>query len=178
MSLGGTIEIPSLNLIPQGTTESNRIGRKCTIKSISVKGSVQMAVSDNASQADQRYRMIWYLDKQTNGAEPTVLDILETASINSFRNLANSSRFRVLRDVTKNCPVSATGVTAVNAFTTLSDQWTFRFNKRCNIPLEFSGTTGVITELRSNNIGMLAITQTADRLPSFGFTARVRFSDN
>jgi len=50
---------------------------------------------------------------------------------------------------------------------------------KCQIPLEFSSTTGAITEIRSNNLFLLAGCSTGgDDLVNFLGTCRLRYSDN
>jgi len=54
----------------------------------------------------------------------------------------------------------------------------FEMYKKCNIPIEYSGTTGAITEIRSNNIFLLASSDgQADDLVTMVGNCRVRFSD-
>lgn len=48
------------------------------------------------------------------------------------------------------------------------------FYKKCNVPLEFSSTTGAITEIRSNNIGVLLIS--AEGTAKFDSSIRIRFT--
>lgn len=168
---GGTIFSSSLNLIPQGTTESSRIGRKCTVRSLSINGSFFLPGTVTAADGSDVFRLIIYLDKQCNGAAATVTDILETANIYSFNNLANSGRFRILK--TKKVSMSAT---AGNGTSSMEKQQFFSFTLNLNLPLEFSSTTGALTEIRSNNLGVLAISQ--DGKCQMAFTTRIRFSDN
>ena len=52
----------------------------------------------------------------------------------------------------------------------------WKMNKRVNIPLEFSGTTGVIGELKVNNIGVLVIS--AAGAVKMDYVCRIRYSDN
>ncbi len=172
LATGGTIASTSINGIAQGTSESERIGRKCAIKSIDWKIALQKASSQNTT-ADDVARIILYLDKQANGAAPAILDLLETADFQSHYNLSNSNRFRILMDRT----------TAVNGFAgsgngTANDSHSRtiiqRYHKRCNIPLEFSSTTGTLTEIRSNNIGVLTISR--DGTIGLESVIRVRFS--
>ncbi len=102
-------------------------------------------------------RLIMYIDKQTNGAQAAVTDILEASDILSFRNLANTNRFTVLCDkvVTMNIPAgSGNGTTYKHPS---MERWV-NIYKKVNVPIEYSGVTGVITEIESNNIGILMIT--------------------
>lgn len=118
--------------------------------------------------------MIVYLDKQANGAAAVVTDVLETASIDSFRNLANSGRFQVLKDrvVTLNATGGNFGSGGYGSF--LYGQ-SIKWNKgKMNVPLEFSSTVGTLTELRSNNLGIMFISENG--LIQISYTSRLRFT--
>lgn len=173
----GTIE-ESINKIPQGTGESERIGRKCTIKKVRWKYLVELPEKQQAVPvSNDTCRVILYLDKQANGAAPTVLDILQTRDILSFRNLANQMRFEILMD--KNFDIeyaSAYFNTDTNAFAVADTLISGTYSKTCNIPIEFNGTQGSLSEIRSNNIGILTISKHG----KVGFLSelRIRFSDN
>ncbi len=119
--------------------------------------------------------MIPYQDKQANGATIVNTDLIETANDNqSFYNVANQGRFRILYDHQINLnPLAAAGDGAVNDTPQLVRGG--MFSKALNIPLEFSAGAGAITELRSNNIGVLLITQNG--LAGFISNMRLRFSD-
>lgn len=176
VNANGSIFSDSLNLIPEGTTESQRLGRKCTINSIHIKGELEHPELTSLAQADNKVRLILYLDKQCNGAAATVTNILETADVNSFRNLAEVGRFQILYD--KTIAINANVTSAYNGTTIVEGTGAVikhvGINKKVNIPLEFSASTGAITELRSNNIGLLAIsTYTRTKLL---YTCRVRFT--
>lgn len=170
----------SINLIGQSTTESTRIGRKCTIKQIQWKWNIQRIALLNASGAagGEVVRLIMYLDKQANGQTAAVTDILESDNYESFRNLANTSRFRILMDrmITMNPTVGA-GDGAVNDFGSTERMGTFY--KSCNIPLEFSGVANPadITELRSNNLCVLVLSKIG-AITVLDSKLRLRFSDN
>ena len=114
------------------------------------------------------------IDKQANGAAAAVTDVFTSANLASaMHNLSNSQRFVVLKKMKFTMGPMAGATTAYNNSTR-----TFEMFKKCNIPLEFSSTTGAITELRSNNVFLLAGTdQLSDDLISVAGTCRVRFSD-
>ncbi len=171
----GSIDVPSCNLIAQGTTESTRIGRKCTIRKILWKFDCKLPASTSSTATSDVLQVILYLDKQANGVTAAVLDILETAAVNEFRNLSNSGRFRILmnRHYSLTAPSGGgDGTTEDYGEYVIHDE----YYKECNIPLEFSGITGAITELRSNNIGILLISK--DGTANFNGKMRVRFSDS
>lgn len=180
LALAGAVIDDSLNHIPQGNTESERIGRKVVIRGLRLKGRIKNSPTTAQTTTDQRYRIIVYCDKQANGATAVVTDILETAVIDSFRNLANVQRFQILYDKTKNMIMPAVAQTAAGTFTTYSCEYGQQFSMKLNLPIEFdnSATTGVITSIRSNNIGLLAMCSTNDNPPVFAYTVRIRYSDN
>ncbi len=175
---GGGGVTDSINKIAQGVTESQRIGRKCTIKSINWKYRIAIPEIDAAASAEvaDGVRVIMYIDKQCNGATAAVTDLLETASVHSFRNLANSGRFVFLLDklyVMNYTTLASDGAGVVSSAEVTRE---YSFYKKCNLPIEFNSTTGVIAEIRSNNIGVLLIARNGDA--GFLSKIRLRFSDN
>lgn len=124
--------------------------------------------------------VVW--DKQCNGATATVDGAggpMETASnINSFRNLENSSRFVLLHDKTYNLNAYGAASTAGTfAFAEVKKNFSINLPK-LNIPLEFSGATGGLTEIRSNNLLTIAITDEGTNAPTVEYISRIRYKDN
>lgn len=172
-SATGTIFDDSLVEIPQGVTEKTRVGRVAKLHSLHMNFTIRLPpVADNGS-ATEVTRIIVFVDKQANGATALVADILETAVRESYRKLANSHRFYILCDKTTTLNAQWAGATLGNALTFK----TISYNKHWKEPLqlEFSGVTGAITELRSNNIGVLIITDEGSSEVQYNW--RVRFTD-
>ncbi|AEF58776.1 coat protein [Mosquito VEM virus SDRBAJ] len=174
-SFDSTGEVPAtgqLNLIPQGVTESTRVGRSCILKSIQIKGRLRF---DPGAAADSSTIAYLYLvqDSQCNGAAAAVTDVLTSATMaGAIVNMDNSQRFRILKKWTWALN-SASGVsTAYNTVDRAIDYY-----RKCHIPLDFSSTTGAIGEIRSNNVFLLAGSADTDDLVAFSGVARVRFSD-
>ncbi len=173
ISAGGTIT-NSINLIAQGVTEVDRIGRKCTIRKINWRFTLDLPNTAAVGNTADSVRVLMYLDKQANGATATVTDILESANFHSFNNLANKSRFRTLMDRTYTLEsMAGAGNGTSDSFSKahIDDS----FYKDVNIPLEFSAGAGVIGEVRSNNIGVLLIS--LGGVSGFDSKIRLRFSD-
>ncbi len=166
------------NIIPniaQGTTESTRIGRRITITQINGVMHLTKLTTTTVSATSDVIRCMIILDKQTNGAAPATTDVLETASFYSFNNLANKGRFRTLYDkrIALNCQAAAWN----GATEDYSEQSKlFKYFKRCSIPIEYDGTTGAITERKSNNIYVLIISALANSAEAI-WHWRVRFTD-
>lgn len=173
ISAAGTTLSPSLNLIAEGAGESNRIGRKCTVAKIQIRGKFQLPGTTSSLLATDRVRFIVALDKQANGAAATLANYLETVSFDSYRDLANVGRFQTLFDqswtITSTAGAGADGVTDVY----VPKNELFSMSKTCSIPLEFSAGTGVIAELRSNNILIFGITQSGQITTDY--QVRIRF---
>ncbi len=177
IAIGVTVAEDSVVTIAQGVGESQRIGRKCTVRKIGWRFTI--AQNSSADQADPPkgdvVRILLYLDKQTNGATATSTDILESADYQSFNNLSNKSRFRTLMDRTYTIGynLAQTDGTNTGAYpeTLIEDD----FFKNVNIPLEYTAGTGAITELTTNNIGVLTISKNGTA--TFESKMRIRFSD-
>lgn len=175
--MDATGEVPAtggqLVLIPQGVTESTRVGRKACIKSIQLKGNVVFAPAASANAASTAFLYL-IQDTQCNGAAAAVTDVLTNANISvGLINLANSQRFRILKKWKWSMNSTAGATTAYNNVVK-----TMEWYKKVNIPIEYSSTTGAITEIRSNNLFLLAGSdQASDDLITYAGTCRVRFSD-
>ncbi len=182
LSAGVILNTSSISLIGQGVTESTRVGRKCVVKAIGWRGNIQLETTAGAGVREgAEVRLMVVQDKQCNGAAPSVTGtggVLESANIHSFNNLNNKGRFRVLSDQTYQCNVECA---AGNGTTNDTPSWFFPFSffKSVNIPLEFSGTAdpAVIAEVRTNNLFVLMIANTADTGILLDSKIRLRFSD-
>lgn len=171
---GGTAT--SINLVPQGTTESTRIGRKIVIKKISIKGMIKYPTLSGTALTPI-LRMALVLDKQANGAYPAWSDIYSSDEPYSFLNLANSQRFVIMKDWF--FTLAPTG----GAYDGTNDVFVgqakiIKYNKSCNLPIEFNSTTGAITEIRSNNLFLVADAKLMDDQVEGWLNTRIRYSDS
>lgn len=169
----GEIFSLSLNLVPGGTTESQRVGRLMIVKQLNARFLVKNGDQTDVGN-DAWMRFIIYCDKQTNGATAAVLDLIETADVLAYSNLANSTRFRILWSKWVKLPITAA---AGNGTTNHHNNGLALVS--CSIPLnlqiDFEGVTGAITELCCNNIGVLAISSLAST--EVEMNARLRYFD-
>lgn len=171
-----TGEVPAtgqLALIPQGVTESTRVGRKCVLTSISIHAFLQF-VPAAAATAATIVALYLMQDTQTNGAAAAATDVFNSTDfVSGHRNLSNSQRFLILKKwlVTM---VAPSGVTT--AYNNVIRPW--HYYRRCKIPMEYSSTTGALTEIRTNNIFLMASALSSDDTVTINGQCRVRFSDN
>ncbi len=168
----GVITSPSLNIVPQGITESERVGRKMIIKKLNMRFLLQF--NSNTSETAEVARIIVVLDKQTNKTAFSITDVLETASEGSFNNMANKGRFLILMDRYEAINKVNDIGTNVNEFT---QAWSW-FSKELNIPVEFDNSvaTGAVSSQTSNNIAVFGISLNSTTL-SLAYTARIRYLD-
>jgi len=163
-----------------GTGENQRIGSRITLSSIhaQIKMFIDTQASNTISAATTRI-LVW-MDRQANGAAPNTLDILQELTagganpdIYSFRNLDNASRFRILADkwVTINPQTQSAALGSQN-----TARWIKFHFKVPKTTINFSSTTGALTEIKSTNFGMLFISDNA--LTKLQFRTRCRFFDN
>lgn len=159
-----------LCLIPQGDTEKTRDGRQCYIDSIQMRGVAVFAPGAATTATEQCY-MYLVQDKQCNGAVAAIGDVFTSDVMSTnMLNLANSSRFRILKKWVMSFQPGAGAATAINSVSKTVDWYS-----KCNILLDFSSTTGAITELKSNNLFLCAGSAVADDTCSFYGTCRLRF---
>jgi len=163
----------SLNLVPAGTTDTTRVGNKITITNVNIKCFFNQDDIGAAVPGGFNMRMILYIDKQANGAVATVGDLLTSTTIQSFRNMTQLERFEILKDQTCRCVPVVTNVLHSD-----DTYHYFTWSKRVNVPVYFSGTTGAITEIRSNNIGILFIADRATANIGQIGQARVKYYDD
>lgn len=174
--IDNTGEVPTtgqLTLIPQGVTESTRIGRKCVVKSVHMRGVYVYQPSTSATAAVVTF-MYLVLDRQANGAAAAVTDVLTSNEMYSaFSNMANSERFKILKRFVVDFSPTAGVTTAYN-----NVRKPFEYYSKLDIPIEYSSTTGAISEIKSCNLFLLAGTDGgADDLVTVAGTCRLRFSD-
>jgi len=90
----------------EGSGFYNRIGRRIRMKSLELRGMITPSAGNAAAVVQQFARLLIIYDRQTNGAAPTLADVLTdydnagatTSSDKSGLNMNNRDRFIVLRD--------------------------------------------------------------------------------
>lgn len=163
--------IGSATLVPQGATQSQRVGYKCVVKSIQYRGVAVLPAG--ASGNDDIYIFI-VQDTQTNGALATAADVwTSTAAATMLRNIQNGDRFKILA---KECISLNANAGVAAAFD--GDQKTFEGFIKLNVPLVFNGATGAITEIRSNGLLVFCGSVTTDDVINVSMFTRIRYTDN
>ncbi len=178
-SIANTLVIKNLCVIAQDASENGRIGRKCTIRSISWRVALRLLPS-SSNDAATIVRCFIVQDTQTNGAIFAANQLFDADLLVSFRNLANSGRFKILWSRIFN--LNHTAGSGRGVTDTLSYGEHYRWiqgGKKVGIKLQYddSAASGVITSMRTNNIYWCTMAITGTLAGTDGLV-RIRFTDN
>lgn len=97
-ALDTTGSITLIATVPQGTSVSQRIGKKISLKSLQIRGSCFQ--SSGAAMNDVAFLIVY--DKRPTGSLPAITDVLVSANAIAFNNDNNSGRFVILKRVDMN----------------------------------------------------------------------------
>ncbi len=184
--------------IPQGTSQSQRIGRKVVVVNLRLKGELHItAIGDSPPDEMEQItgRVVLFIDHQNNGTtditQPEQLyhrAVLEssgaTNAIFAFANLENQHRYTFLYDkVHVLTPENSMATTISPTTGRFFRQRNIRFHKKCFIPLEYNitGVSGASNSLASNCIKMMFLTDLPpanDARLLFHGVLRARYIDN
>lgn len=153
-----------VNNIQQGATVAQRIGNKVVVKSIHLKCNLG-GVAGNLAAA----RIMLVYDKQPNGAFPAITDILldqpaGAANFFSSLNIANKSRFQVIRDGFYNLDAAQSLIHTLNIY--CKGRW------EC----EYGANAGTIGDFRTGAIYLIGIYTSSQVTMSTG-DVRIRYFD-
>jgi len=166
-----------ISAIAQGDGESNRDGRKCTLTSIHLRGSVILDPRSDTSTSvgGTTVRVLVVQDTQTNGAQLNSEDVILAATNveHSFRNLQFTKRFKILKDQTFAMKYpSASGTSVTNDVN--GDIKNFKWNFKVNIPVIHKANTAVIASITDNSIHVIAFCS-QNGVATLNYNARCRF---
>ncbi len=163
----------TINLIPQNTGSSGRNGRKAVIRAINWRFQIEKGVTATSVLASDTVRVVLYVDRQCNGVTATSALMFASDNFQTFNALENRMRFKILMDRTYQLNSQSSAVVAEFGTVRINDS----FYKKCDIPLEFSGTgTPVTDNIKSNNLGVCLIS--AEAICAFDSKFRLRFTDS
>lgn len=174
--VAANMTITNLTVIAEGNGESGRIGRKILLKNIHVKGSLKMAAATAGASTSDQVTCMLVQDTQTNGEQFGVTDLLDTDEFKSFRNLSNSTRFKVLYK--KIFSLKSSGAAPSGAALIFGeDLRQLNVNKTVNIPIEYDNTAsdGTIATVKTNNVYW--VVQSSDGICGITANVRLRYTD-
>jgi len=178
----------SLNTVVQGDGESQRDGRKITMKSIMIEGTVTVDANSAESTAKSGAQIFIALvmDRQTNGALLNSEDVFTNPGASAstaampFRNLQFTKRFRVLatRKFSIQNPnmANATSFSADNGIISNSLTKRFKiFKKLNNVQTIYKGTTETIANITDIGLNIVAYCTSTSLTPKLSYSSRLRY---
>lgn len=178
--------------IPTGTGPNERIGRKIKLTHMSLDISVTTACTFATPHNKVRLR-VW-LDKQCNGVAAVLADVYDATiaalclGTQAPLNLFNEGRFVLLGESSRTIENSqdSTGAMANNAIPNLNQYqvnqllqqlWHCALEVPLSQVIEYSGPTGQINEIRSNQIFVEVSSDYTGVSAIYRGNVRVRYTD-
>lgn len=168
-----------------GDDINNRVGRKVSVLSIKIKGTVSIApgTAVDPTNVPASIRCVLVMDKQTNSAQLNAEDVINSSGVayDMFQNTGFFGRFEVLKD--KRMQISnVNGVrnAAGSAVTRQGVIRPFKITHKFRKPIKIrfnSTTTSVVGAIVDNSFHMLANTLSDDFAPVLTYTCRTTYID-
>jgi len=182
---------PTTLAVPvQGTAINQRIGREITVYKVKVRGLLTVATqaAQGTADAPSLVRVALVQDTQTNAAQAQGEDIFAAPTtgtafhaVSSFQSLANTGRFRVLKDKwikLQNPNLTGSPTAADCVQNGLVARFAFNMRFRGGIKVRFNAANGgTIADIVDNSWCVYATASNAALVPSVVYQARVSFKE-
>jgi len=159
-----------------GSGNGERIGNRITVTNVNAHLLAVTGTSNTNPGLDNTVvRVILGIDKQCNGANTAIGDVLQSASPYSFRNMYTLNRFVILKD--KLFVMDPTIYMATNSGQVGR---ILKFSWKGQLPIMFSDATATISNIETNNLFLLVVTDrtaTAGQTDGIVGTVRVKYTD-
>ena len=175
--------------IPIGTGESQRVGRCAYIRSIYIKGHVQVSILNNSANAAHPsfYATLWVvMDKQSNAAPMTPATFLNQVGVppnhdaDAMQNLQYSDRYKLLKKIRIRVNMPGVGSTGANLHSQPGASVPFEAYIPLKTPIkqEYKSTGGAITDMTTHSIHMVGLKSTeSPPVVTIRYLARSRYTD-
>jgi len=167
---------------------NGRIGRKVKVLKIKLAGLLKVPVQAAQAAADASccVRLILVMDQQTNSAQMTGAQLIQdadsaTANLNSFQNVSNFGRFKVLKEkrITLSDPALAGSPTAGDVIQG-SKTVVFKMSYTFKVPVEvqFNATNGgTVADIVNNSFHFVAAADSIAYAPSISYNVRTCYKE-
>jgi len=181
-TLAGTFT--TINALTNGPEQYQRIGRRISMRSVSIKGYVNFG----ATTVQDGARIVIIYDEQPNAALPVLADVFQNSNAGlatsnlSFQNLNNRDRFRILKDYKILLP-SVQVAAGVNTNEVIIDPIRNSFNVDWDIQLSGLEATynavngGTVADITTGSLLVLTFDGNNAGTTSFSFISRLRYVD-
>ncbi len=175
----------AISIPAQGDGESQRDGRKYTLKSAYINGEIALTGLNDQPNGIQlpSIFLALVLDTQANGATVTSENVYinpgtsgETMLPKPFRNLQNTKRFRVLDSTTVECKDIYSTVDGANTASIQQGQRPkFELSWNGSLVCDSTGTTADVASASDNALHLIGYTDTTLSTPVVYGKSRIRF---
>jgi len=180
-----------LNLTLVGAGIVNRIGNKITMKSVHLRGVIQFDPLQTGNATPELLRLLVVYDRQPNGVTPPLAAIIQGLDRNNTSlgsstfqpmNIANSERFLMLADIMHYIPNNNSTIvglrpieTALLPYSGNKEAHFSRFIRLKDLETQYQGSSGVVGDLSSGALWLVAFTSNADETCKVDIGCRLRF---
>jgi len=167
-----TGSVTLLNVVAQGAAVTQRVGKKIVMKGLQCRGYINAGSAGDVASA--AYMIVY--DKRPTGANPTIADILVSATSNSMNNDANAGRFRILKR--EDCVITGNEAAGANITDTTRVLATWWLDLK-SAPVVFKAAgTGAIGDIEEGALYLVTIgDETSTAAPDLKVGFRLRFLD-
>lgn len=172
-----------LNAVAQSDGESDRDGRRMTMDSIQINGTIALPPGTNNTVLLKHPNVFvaLVLDKQCNGALLNSEDVFknpgsvaDTATV-PYRNLQYIDRFTILKSKVIRLDQQVVAYDGTNMeYSGAHTSFKMYVNLK-GMKTTFKDTSGVIANITDNSLNLVAFTSSADLSPELSYGARLRF---
>lgn len=173
-------------VVPQGVTAAERIGQKARFSSLFISAEIINPATSDPDLTEETVRMVIVEDSQPNKEIPTLASVLTLSDHDSnviapyeaYRNLVNSSRFKILADKTWNFKALA-GPEAQSPYDYPLQRFKYqkfvKWKRGCLF--DYRGGTGGVDERTEKNVFIYWMSRRG-RATLNNVNLRVRFTDS
>lgn len=156
----GTDFMFPLSQVATGATDITRIGEKIHARRL------QLTVQFHSDTDVER--VIVFRDKQNQGVEPAVTDVLQSNNDQAFPNRSNIERFHFYRDVERphDYNLGSNNSSSVH-----------RFDIPLNLNIHYIGDEANDASMGSNNLFLLVLVHTPSAVDTATYASRLTFTD-
>lgn len=167
----GTVTL--LNGVAIGDDFTDRDGRRTTMKSLFIRGTVYPI--DETTEPTLA-RIIVVYDRQSNGAAPVFADLLTVTTSVAHLNLNNRSRFQIIAD--EQFFIGKVTTTATQTYAGSPTGHSVNIFRKLNLETQFSGTGATVASIATGSIYMFTVgNQAVNAGCIFQVATRIRFTD-
>mgnify|MGYP000051545353 CR=1 FL=1 len=165
------------NAIPEGSGQSERQGRKAQILSWHITGNIVWSDTDIESENMGAVRVLFVLDKQTNGAQLNAEDVLKDPTDTGLdpqaqRNLEFESRFEILRQFAVRKPFDSYSSGGTPQVRELIVPFAVYIPRKINVC--YNADTEAISSITDNSLHVIAIKNGTEAV-TIKYFSRIRY---